>query len=391
MPIKLGSTSMILQDAILKVMLGAVQIYPETPAGPVNYTITEIDSLEHVSSMCADQSVCLLKSGVFVLAYRGDNLADDGYVKTFSVDGNYEITEIDSIEFDSTAGGGMSVVRIDDTHFIIAYNGDGSDGYIKTFSVDANADNITNIDTLEHDTTQGTENSLVKIDATHYALAYAGSGSDGYLATFSIDANADNITEIASIEHDVANGTDNSLVLLDSTHLFLAYTGDASDGFVKTFSFDGSYGSLTQIDSLEHASADGLYSSCARIDATHVAVAFAGTSGDGFVRIFTIDGSYDITQTSSLEHDTADGTYNSLVLIDEDHLMLAYRGTGTDAYLKTFGFDGSYALTQIDSEKYTTVSLGHNALLQLDSIHYALGYSSGSSYGVGQLKTFSID
>lgn len=75
---------------------------------------------------------------------------------------------------------------IDSTHFILAYAGSGSDGYIKTFSIDDNY-NVTEINSLEHDSANGTENSLVKIDDTHFALAYNGTSSYyGYFKIFSM-------------------------------------------------------------------------------------------------------------------------------------------------------------------------------------------------------------
>jgi len=71
----------------------------------------------------------------FILAYMGDGL--DGYIKTFSINGSYEITELHELEHDTDYGGYNSLVMIDTTHFILAYTGDGSDGFIKTFSVEA--------------------------------------------------------------------------------------------------------------------------------------------------------------------------------------------------------------------------------------------------------------
>jgi hypothetical protein len=45
---------------------------------------------------------------------------------------------------------------------------------------------ITEIDSLEHDTVNATYNSLVKIDATHFILAYSGVDGDGFIKTLSI-------------------------------------------------------------------------------------------------------------------------------------------------------------------------------------------------------------
>ena len=92
---------------------------------------------------------------------------------------------------------------------------------------------ISILDTLEHDTLNGTYNSLVKIDSTHFMLAYAGDGDDGYIKTFSINGSYD-ITEIDSLEHDDVLGTWNSLVMIDSTHFMLIYHGSSDEqGYAK--------------------------------------------------------------------------------------------------------------------------------------------------------------
>ena len=93
---------------------------------------------------------------------------------------------------------------------------------------------ITELKSLEHDTVYGQYSSLVMIDSTHFILAYAGDSTDGYIKTFSVDGSYD-ITEIDSLEHDTAYGQYNSLVKIDATHFILAYTGDGNDGYIKTF------------------------------------------------------------------------------------------------------------------------------------------------------------
>ncbi len=44
------------------------------------------------------------------------------------------------------------------------------------------------VQSLEHDTLRGQSNSLVQVDADTYALAYAGDGSDGFIKTFTISS-----------------------------------------------------------------------------------------------------------------------------------------------------------------------------------------------------------
>ena len=97
----------------------------------------------------------------------------------------YDITQLKSLEHDTDYGWYNSLVKIDDTHFILAYTRGGI-GYIKTFSIDGSY-NITQLKSLEHDTGLDTYNSLVKIDDTHFILAYSGTDDDGFIKTFYIE------------------------------------------------------------------------------------------------------------------------------------------------------------------------------------------------------------
>ena len=147
------------------------------------------------------------------------------------------------------------------------------------------------------------------------------------------------ITQLKFLEHDTDNGIYNSLVMIDSTHFILAYTGDDGDGYIKTFSIDGSYDNITEIDVLVHNTSYGSYNSLVKIDSTHFILAYKGDNDYGFIKTFSINSSYEITQIDSLEHDTSYGAYNSLVKIDSTHFILAYTGNGTDGYIKTFFVD----------------------------------------------------
>ena len=75
---------------------------------------------------------------------------------------------------------------------------------------------------LEHDTEFGRNNSLVQVDSDTYALAYTGPGVDGFITTFTISSDGSTITEVNSLEHDTTNAASNSLVQVDSDTYALA-------------------------------------------------------------------------------------------------------------------------------------------------------------------------
>ena len=100
---------------------------------------------------------------------------------------------------------------------------------ISTFTIDSDGD-ITAVraDSEENSVNHasggkdGGFNSLVQVDSDTYALAYTGLWEDGFITTFTISSDGNTITEVDTLEHDVGNGTYNSLVQAVSyTHLTL--------------------------------------------------------------------------------------------------------------------------------------------------------------------------
>ena len=335
-------------------------------------------------------SLFLLDSTHLVNADGGES--DDGFLRSFSVNSaGSGLAELDKLEHDTLQGFYNSAVKIDDTHFMLAYSGSGSDGFVKTFSVDGSG-TIAQIDSLEHDTVNGTYNSLIQLSATHFMLAYAGDGNDGFIKVFSIDGSY-NITQVTSLEHDTTAGIWNSLAMIDSTHFVLAYGGAASDGFVKTFSMDAGTYVLTEIDVLEFDLALAQTISIVVIDTTHFAIAYGQNTADGYVKTFSIDGSYDnITQLDSLLYDTV-GNWCSMVKIDATHLLVVSRGDngvgGVRGDIRVFTLDGSYLITESQKETLTDEAITYPSLIALDSTHYAVTYYEATTDN-GFLQTFTI-
>jgi len=160
----------------------------------------------------------------------------------FANDGN-DILEIASLEHDVRQGQYNSLVQVDSDTYALAYEGKDKDGFISTFTISSDGTSIVEVDTLEHDTVKGQYNSLVHVDSDTYALAYAGNGDNGFISTFTIDSNG-NITAVETqslgnnLEHDTVHGQYNSLVQVNSTTIALAYAGNLENGFISTFTID---------------------------------------------------------------------------------------------------------------------------------------------------------
>jgi len=238
------------------------------------------------------------------------------------------------------------------------------------------------------DTTRGFNNSVIKM-GLYYVVAYAGELNDGYLKSFTVSRTG-TVSIVETLEHDTDNGTNNSLCKISDTHAILAYNGGASNhGFIKTFSGPTT---LVQLNSLEHdtdTTGNG-YNSLIQLDATHYVLAYAGgASNHGMIKIFTIDGAYAITQTSSLTHDnTGATTSHKIIKLDATHFILSYRNASSEAIVKTFSIDAAYAITEIDSYTHSTGVLVKSDFISLDATHFAW---TGILTNRGYIKTIEID
>ena len=262
----------------------------------------------------------------------------------------------------------------------------GSDGWLKTFTVSADGGTLTQVADLEHDTNGGGHNSLVKVDANTVALAYAGSGNNGYIKTFTIPTDGSSITQVYSYKHDGIQGKYNSFVQADSNTFVLAYSGSGSDGYIKTFTIPSTGASITQVKKVEHDNSRGEYNSLSRISggSDNYILAYAGPDSeggsayDGFLKTFTIpaDGAT-VTQTYVLEHTDNQAEWNSLVQIDEDTYALAYMGSGDDGYVSTFTVRASDQV----APTITAVTLAADnstIAVTLDEVVFNTSSSSGS-------------
>ena len=225
-----------------------------------------------------------------------------------------KIRELKFNEHNTAYGVYNSLVQVDTNTYALAYAGNGSDGYMQTFTIPTHGRTITKVATLEHDVTIGTHNSLCKVDADTYLLAFYGYRGNntygGYLRTFTIPADGSSITAVAT--HRFVNGSNvgqyNSVIQLDADTYVLATMGAGSDGFIQTYTVSADGSTITLVATLEHDTADGKFNSLVKVDANTVALAYAGSSNQGWIKTFTIpaDGS-SITQVATKKHDSIQG------------------------------------------------------------------------------------
>ena len=392
MPNYIGSnqlTKMYLGDTeIVKAYIGGQEVYSSAPAGPVNYGITQKSILEHNTTQGRYSRIDKLDDNHVVISYVSTSGLE---VKVFTIASDLSVSETSSLLVDAAGTDGI-VTALDSSHFAVAYTGSGYDGYIASFSVDAEYA-ITKLYSREHDDKNGLNNSLVLVDATHLILACRGSWDRGCIKTFAIDGSY-NITDIHLLTHDNAEYTGwNSLGKLDDSHYALAYLNNAAALRIKVFTIDGSY-NITATSSLT-AEADTVsgIGSLSILDSSHFAVSYTISYSlwQGNLKTFSVDAanSYTITCEDTLRFSSGKGQDSSLIALNVNHLMVAYADSDFDGQLLVFSLDASHDITKGTEIEHDTVYARQNSLVLLTPVVVALAYSCDGDDGC--IKVFELD
>jgi hypothetical protein len=210
---------------------------------------------------------------------------------------------------------------------------------LKTVSIAANgAIGNSAIDTLEFDTSDGYEPSIIYISGNVYAIAYRGPGSDGFLKTVSIAADGQIANSVIdTLEFDTSNGYEPDIINLVGEIYAIAYRGSGNNGLIKTVSVTANgFIDNSIIDSLSFDS-PGYEPHIINITNDACAVAYRGPGDDGFLNTITIaaDGNIADSVTDSLRFDASTGYEPSIVSTSDNIYAIAYRGPGNDGFVKT--------------------------------------------------------
>ena len=373
-----------------------------------------------------NNSLVQVDSDTYALAYRGTGSA--GFISTFNIssDGT-TITKVHTIEHDTVFAYDNSLIKVDSDTFALAYGGDqGSsgtpDGFISTFTIDSDG-TITPIRiqnhaafesasaNLEHDTNEGSVNSLVHVNDDTYALSYERNGRFLQIATFTISSDGATITELDQLNQDATNCNDRllqSLVKVDSDTVARAYCGSGGDGYLRTFSI-AENGDITKKSTYEFDTSQGSEHFLVQVDSDTIAVAYENaevsggsvTERNGVIKTFTINSSDEISEADSLEHHsgntpaTGNAEDNFLVKVDSDTFVLAYDdGSNNDGFISTFTIDSDGTITGLrtanggDNLEHDTSHSTNRSLVKVDSNTVALAY--GGTDLAGFISTFTI-
>lgn len=347
-----------------------------------------IDTLEFDSSDGYRPSVVHVSGDVYAVSYTGPST--DGFVRTFTVDsaGQIENAYIDSLEFDTNTGLNTDIIHISGTTYAVAYTGSGNDGFVRTLDIQANGQ-IGNfyIDSLEFDTSNGLEPDIEHVASNIYAVAYRGVNDDGFVRTMQIDANGQiGNSYIDSLEFDTQNCNRPDLLLVSGTAFVVAYTGDGSDGFIRTFDIQAN-GQIDNAydDSLEFDTSDAYTPSLANISGTTYAIAYSGSGNDGFLVTFDMQTNGQIGNSilDSYEFNTQYAYDTFITLVTTEVVAIVYQDQNIDGTVQTIqvSSDGTITESVIDTLVYDSGQGLEGKLISVSSTIYLIVYRGSGNDG----------
>jgi len=278
-----------------------------------------------------------------------------------------EITDtvIDTLEFDTANGYEPSMINITGDIYAIAYRGPGSDGFLKTITIDGEGEiGNSTIDTLEFDGSAGYEPCVIHITGDVYAIAYRGPGNDGFLKTVTINTNGGiGNSAIDTLEFDGSDGYEPSIIYVSGNVYAIAYRGAGNDGFLKTVYIDAD-GHIDNpaIDILEFDNSNGYAPFLINVAGDTYGIAYRGTSAAGFAKTVTIadDGNIAGAVIDSATFDSP-GYEPCIINVSGDMFAIVYRGPDDDGFLETISItsDGDIGAVadalQLDTSSYDPV------------------------------------
>ena len=246
-----------------------------------NWTISKGTAFEFDDSEGREPTLAKIDNNHYLCAYRGPD--NDGWAVVLTVDtGNWTISKGTAFEYDSSQGTTPALAQIDSTHFLCAYTGPGSDGWSVVLTVDTGNWTISKETGFEYDSAQGASPSLVQIDSTHYLCAYEGSGSDGWVVVLIIDTGSWTISKATAFEYDNVEGVSPALAQIDSNRYFCAFTGPNSDGWTVVLTVDTTNFTISIGLAFEYDNSQGTTPALAEIDSDNYLCAYTGPGSDGW-------------------------------------------------------------------------------------------------------------
>jgi len=296
-------------------------------------------------------------------------------------------------EYDPIYGGTPALCQIDNTHYLCAYEQGSGDGWAVVLSINPMDWNVSRYAPFEFDDQDGHTPDLVRIDNTHYLCAYEGPNGDGWAVVLQVNPVVWTISKKTPFEFDMDNGMEPALAKIDDTHYLCAYRGKNGKGWAVVLEINPLSWSISSCGRLEFDSSKGWEPVLAQIDSTHYLCVYRGPDDDGWAAVLEVDPvTWNISKRSSFEYDVSNGIWPALVKIDNSHYLCAYGGPRNKGFAVILTVNtNTWAIGRGMPFEFDTVYCAYPALTWLGDNTYICAYGSSNNDGVAIAINVSPD
>jgi hypothetical protein len=193
-----------------------------------------------------------------------------------------DLTSGPSISFGHGQTPGSALTKIDDTHYLCAYEGETGSHYGAAVVLTVNTVDWTIITETHYDFPGEVAKfpTLAKIDDTHYLCAYYGSSFEGRAVVLTVNPMDWTITMETPFDIDTF-GMDPELCRIDNMNFLCAYRGPGDDGMAIVLTVNSSDWTISKGTPFTFATTCVMPALC-QIDVGHYLCAYAGSAYTGY-------------------------------------------------------------------------------------------------------------
>ena len=319
-----------------------------------------------------------------------------GYARTLDFNSSWNVQGIPRIGESFTTGGAEYNVlaQINDTHYIVVYQGTFNDGFARVLEVLDNGTVTFPGSVYEWETIDVYYNDIAKIDDNHFLVTYAygGASSAGYAIVLTAYANG-TISKGTRVAFDATRGIHNSLEKIDANHFLNTYAGELSDGYAVVITAYAN-GTIAVGTAHEFETATANYNSLEKINDTHYlnSYSIANTGGSSVV-LEVNQADWTVSTVNSAKAFSSDGSSSdhlSLRKINSYQFLLIY-GKNSDnlGYFRVIDFNSTNLnLSYGGLNVFESAAFDYSSLENGDSSHLVSVYSGQNNYGYAKVFSF---
>jgi len=322
----------------------------------------------------------------YLCVYRGVN--DDGFASVLRVNPvDWSFTSLYSVEYDTKQGVTPGLSKVDDTHFLCAYQGDKGDGWACVFTYSAPGI-LTAGPGQEFDIGDCIYPALSQIDSTHYLCAYGLELSAAVRAVvLTVDTGGWSVSQATTTEFAGDTSARPGLAKIDDTHYLCAYTapGSTYQGRAVVLTVNTVDWTIATESPCDFIAEYTIEPALVRIDQTHYLCAYRDLNSDSYAAVLTVNtGDWTVTREAAstlyLEANTAG--QHALCQVDETNFLCAYSGNNYLGHAVVLTVDtGSWRLSKRSAFEFDSAGCLRPALCQADARHYVCAYSDSMDDG----------